>query len=186
MNNEFTNVQQFLDYVESLGFELLIPYIYKGTDYSIPLIKTKKTVNEKLQNELKYYLHKFRKELINILSIKNKEDKIMNTISITTNGKTVFIQGGNISVHNGVITVDGNTIDIGGRCGQQVIIHGDCGSIACDGSVEVKGAITGNIDCGGSCQCGDVTGDIEAGGSVQASNAGGSIDAGGSVHISKH
>jgi hypothetical protein len=27
--------------------------------------------------------------------------------------------------------------------------------------------VSGNVECGGSCQCGNVGGDIDAGGSVQ-------------------
>lgn len=111
----------------------------------------------------------------------------MNRITITTNGKTVTVEGQrNISVINGNIIVDGKRIDVGEiGAGHEVTITGNCGSIKCDGNVTVEGSVYGNIDCGGSCKCGDVSGDIDAGGSVQGSSYGGNIDAGGSVRITR-
>jgi len=108
----------------------------------------------------------------------------MNRITITSNGKTVSVEGtGKICIRDGTVIVDGKRIDIGD--GHDITIQGNCGSIQCDGNVTVEGSVTGNIDCGGSCRCGDVSGDIDAGGSVQGSSYGGNIDAGGSVHITR-
>ena len=102
---------------------------------------------------------------------------------ININGFVFECQNGNISIHNGKVSLDGKTITIGE--GKEINIHGTINRIDTDGNVAVSGNVTGNIDCGGSVNCFDVHGDIDAGGSVVATNVTGSINAGGSVVIKK-
>lgn len=85
---------------------------------------------------------------------------------ITVNGKTYETEGKNISVINGVVTVDGK--QVGGEVSGVVEIkfEGDLASLKSDASVS----------------CGNVQGTVQAGGSVNADNVGGDINAGGSVN----
>ena len=108
------------------------------------------------------------------------------TTIITINGRTFSICGnGNVVITSRGATVDGYNVDIGdvGKC-PNVTIEGNCGTVTCGGSATVNGSVIGNIDCGGSCQCGDVGGNVDAGGSVQVGGSvRGDIDAGGSVTV---
>lgn len=121
---------------------------------------------------------------------------------IIVNGKRIEVQGDNISIKNGEVYVDGKKVDGSKPTSElKIIIEGNVGNLTVDnGSVEVKGMVTGNvdcggsfkghdvmgsIDCGGSVQCNDVGQSIDCGGSVQCGNVGGEIDAGGSVNYRK-
>lgn len=100
---------------------------------------------------------------------------------ITINGKTITCSGTNVVINNGMVIVDGKTIQECNSGDIKVTIEGDVNKIDCGGSVEVHGN-SGNIDCGDNCEVsGDVKGDIDAGGSVTCGNVSGDIDAGGSV-----
>ena len=121
----------------------------------------------------------------------------MSTIRI--NGVTVT--GNSISVQNGVIKVDGHTVDINTAelTTLKIEVTGGLASLACDGDVtcqdvggNVRAAgnvhsanVNGDVDAGGSVSCGEVAGSIDAGGSVRCGHVSGNIDAGGSVHCSK-
>jgi len=109
----------------------------------------------------------------------------MTTIRI--NGQIIECNTGNISIRsaNGAtcITIDGKQINIGNSV--DVHIEGNCGSIDCPGSVNVTGSVNGDINCGGSCDCGDVVGDIQAGGSIEAGSVSGDMNAGGSIRCKR-
>ena len=104
--------------------------------------------------------------------------------TVKVNGKTYH--GNNISVINGKIIVDGKE-QLSSDCNAElkIVVNGQVDKIITDRSVTVKGNISGNIECGGSCSVdGSVGGEVDCGGSC---NVGGSvlgdIDAGGSVSI---
>jgi hypothetical protein len=108
----------------------------------------------------------------------------MNTITI--NGVTIQ-SAGNLTIRNNQVIVDGKVINgtIGITDTSQVTIVGNVNKLDVSGSVEVQGDVTGNIDCGGSCHCGNVGGSIDCGGSCTSGDVNGDIDAGGSVHCSR-
>jgi hypothetical protein len=107
----------------------------------------------------------------------------MNRLSI--NGMIIETCGpANISIRNGTITVNGETIK-GIKDISHVSIKGNVNNITVTGDVDVEGDVEGDVDAGGNVTCEDVHGDIDAGGNVSAKNAKQKIDAGGNVHISK-
>jgi hypothetical protein len=94
------------------------------------------------------------------------------SIIITDKGK-VNINGKDISIINGVITVDGKVVD-------SDIIPKDNVTIICDGDLI-------SVNATGSVTCKNVHGNVVAGGSVHvACNIEGSINAGGSVNVKGH
>lgn len=105
--------------------------------------------------------------------------------NIIVNGRAISVSGNNISIINDAIYVDGKKIEGGLSGAVEVSFTGDICSLKCDGEVTIKGNVLGNIDCGGSCECGDVGGYVDAGGSVRCGKVNGDVDAGGSVRISK-
>lgn len=105
---------------------------------------------------------------------------------ITVNGVDVGA-GRDISIINGVVTVDGQKVDMDviGTCIQPGIVKiivegGDIHELKTDASVTCQD-VTGNVDAGGSVRCRDVGGKVDAGGSIDCGEVHGSVDAGGSV-----
>ena len=105
-----------------------------------------------------------------------------NKTTVTMNGRTVVIEGSNVSVTNGKIYVDGKPLDLDDFSSKPisieingnvdhlevegpVTVNGECGSVRCSGSFHGRD-IKGNVDCMGSCHCGNVSGDVKAMGSV--------------------
>ena len=85
----------------------------------------------------------------------------------TVNGKKICIKGGgNISIIDGVIKVDGKIVQELDS-GYHITVEGDVRTLACDASVDVKG----NVET------------LEADGSVRIGGNCGSLEADGSVHI---
>lgn len=103
---------------------------------------------------------------------------------ITINGKTIEVQGNNISVINGVIKVDGKVIEEGLSGTVKIEWQGDLASLTSDGDVTC-GNIQGDVQVGGSLRCGDVGKSATVGGSVQCGPIRGDLVAGGSVRVSK-
>lgn len=98
---------------------------------------------------------------------------------ISIDGRT--FTGNNISIIDGVVTVD-SVQQNGTLTGQvQLKIEGTLDSLTTDASVNMKGQINGNVEAGGSVKCDDIGGNVNAGGSVKCDNVSGSIQAGGSV-----
>jgi hypothetical protein len=101
--------------------------------------------------------------------------------TITINGKTFQCSGGNITISNGKVIVDGKIIESNIGCNAEIVINGNVNKIDCDYNVVVYGN-SGSIDCGGSCTVdGNVKGNVDASGSVKCGNVSGDINAGGSV-----
>ena len=102
--------------------------------------------------------------------------------TVTVNGKTIRVQGNNISIINDKIIVDGTPLNEAlDQPNITVIVEGDCKILSASGNVEVRGN-AGSIDCRGSCHVdGNVTGNVDASGSVTCGDVGGNIDASGSV-----
>lgn len=101
---------------------------------------------------------------------------IINGVKIQTDGKSISIQGDKVFV-------DGKVVKDGLSGIVKVEFKGDLASLQSDSSVVVHGNVQGDVDAGGSIECGDVGGSVDAGGSVRSSKVGGNIDAGGSVSI---
>lgn len=86
--------------------------------------------------------------------------------SICVNGKTIVTSGKNISIVNGKIKVDGNTLYEEHNQNIYIEVQGNCGNIDTTGNVTVNGNCE-NIDCNGSVTCyGDINGDIDCNGNV--------------------
>lgn len=105
--------------------------------------------------------------------------------NITINGRSFSVKGNNISVINNRVIVDGVVIEDGLSGIVEVKFEGDIASLRCDGSATINGNVMGNVDAGGSVDCGDVGRNVDASGSVRCGNVGGDIDAGGSVRYSR-
>ncbi len=99
--------------------------------------------------------------------------------SITIDGKT--FSGNNVSIINGVVTIDGVAQD--GKLEGKVELHitGVLDSLETDASVNMKGEIKGDVSAGGSVNCDDVGGNVSAGGSVNCDDVDGNVTAGGSI-----
>jgi len=111
----------------------------------------------------------------------------------TINGQTFNIDGNNICIRDGVVTVDGNKItevdqvkiqwegDLASLETDQSVSCGDVdGDVKAGGSVNCD-SVGGSVDANGSANCDSVKGDVKAGGSVSCDSVGGNITAGGSV-----
>lgn len=105
---------------------------------------------------------------------------------VTVNGKTIKVQGNNITVLNDRIIVDGKRLDESMDFKNiTIVVEGNCNSLDACGDVEVKGDC-GRVDCNGSCHIeGNVLGNVGASGSVTCGNVGGDIDASGSVRCTR-
>ena len=103
---------------------------------------------------------------------------------ITINGVTIEVDssnGSSINVRNGVVSVGGVVVQTGLSGVVEIIWSGPAASINADGSVTVNGEVKGDVDAGGSINCGNVSGSADAGGSINCGNIGGNADAGGSI-----
>jgi len=99
--------------------------------------------------------------------------------TITINGST--FNGNNVSIINGVVTIDGKAQN--GTVNGVVeirIIEGAITNLTTDASVTC-GKVDGDVQAGGSVNCDGIGGSINAGGSVRCDSVGGSVNAGGSV-----
>ena len=90
----------------------------------------------------------------------------MATNRIVINGITVEVEGSNVVVRNGVLYVDGESVQSQLSGDVNIIWEGDLANLFADGSVT----------------CGDVEGNVTAGGSVRSQKIDGNVTAGGSVH----
>lgn len=98
---------------------------------------------------------------------------------ITINGTRIEIEGNNVSIVNGIVTVDGVIISTV-PSGVEIHWKGDLASLTTDSSV-ICDNVQGDVDAGGSVNCDNVKGSVTAGGSVNCDDVGGSVSAGGSV-----
>lgn len=105
--------------------------------------------------------------------------------SININGKKISgLSGSNISIVNGVVTVDGKVVDgCTNEHGQLTInLEGTIDTLTCDESVSINGGRVGQIDAKGSVNCDNVDGPVKAAGSVNCDDVNGDVHAGGSVN----
>ncbi len=102
----------------------------------------------------------------------------MNTIQI--NG-TIY-NGNNVSIRNGVVTIDGVVqSDSSAKGAVEIrVLSGSIDQLHTDLSVNCAN-VTGNVAAGGSVNCDAVGGNVAAGGSVNCDDIGGNVSAGGSV-----
>lgn len=105
-------------------------------------------------------------------------------MSINISGRS--FSGKNVSIINGVVTVDGVRQDMKLDNGPTEIriLEGALVNLTTDASVNCN-EVKGNVQAGGSVQCDNVGGSVNAGGSVQCDDVGGSVNAGGSVRHGK-
>lgn len=103
--------------------------------------------------------------------------------TVTMNGKTY--SGNNISIINGVVTIDGKIVE---DCDLpenvfKIKIEGSVENIFTDKSVECN-MVSGNITAGGSVACDSIKGYVESVGSVNCEDIGGDVNSSGSVNCS--
>ncbi len=98
---------------------------------------------------------------------------------ITVNGVRIECEGNNVSVVNGVVTVDGKQV-ANIQTGTTIKWEGPLATLTSDESVSC-GDVKGDVRAGGSVSCDKVDGSVNAGGSVSCGRVGGSVCAGGSV-----
>jgi hypothetical protein len=106
--------------------------------------------------------------------------------SIIIDGKKITVQGTNISIVNGNISIDGKPIGNTLSGEAHIIWEGDLASLNTDGSVTCNN-VHGNISSGGSINVkGNVDGNITAGGSANITGSvSGSVISGGSINYRK-
>jgi len=105
---------------------------------------------------------------------------------IIVNGNRIEVDGDtNISVVGDCIRVGSKTIASGLNGIVEVKWEGPLATLTTDGSVSVSGSVEGDVNAGGSVNCGDVGGNVDAGGSINCGKVGGDVEAGGSVSMRK-
>jgi len=125
---------------------------------------------------------------------------IMSTITI--NGKTYITKGNDISIIDGIVSVDGNIIEAGLSGNVKITWDGPLanlradGDVTCEnvngkldagGNIHIKGNVNSNVNSGGSVHVsGNVGGNVQAGGSITAKDVGGYARASGSLHCNSH
>lgn len=123
-----------------------------------------------------------------------KEVRFLNLFSrgktstfISGNGKVningVTYEGNSITITNNEVLIDGKVVKNSVSGVVKIKIEGNPAKVYSDASVEVKGDVLGDVDSGGSVNCGNVKGNVDAGGSVRCGTVGGSVHAGGSVSM---
>jgi hypothetical protein len=99
-------------------------------------------------------------------------------MSITINGVVYGnIEGGNISIINGRVTIDGVLQDQQVQGVVKIIVEGDLASLKTDASVQC-GNVHGDVTAGSSVSCDNVEGSVSAGSSVSCENVGRNVSAG--------
>ncbi len=106
----------------------------------------------------------------------------MARLNIRVNGKSISVEGNNVSIINDTVMVDGKVIKRSASGVVKVVVQGTINELRTDASVEC-GDVAGSVEAGGSVNCKNVGKDVDAGGSVNSMKVGGDIDAGGSVVI---
>ena len=99
---------------------------------------------------------------------------------ITINDKTIEVTGSHISISNGVVKVDGVTVESGLQGVVEVKWEGPIAILSTDASVTC-GDVGGNVTAGGSVHSGNIQGSVNAGGSIHAGDISGNASAGGSI-----
>jgi hypothetical protein len=105
----------------------------------------------------------------------------MNQIII--NGKSINVQGNNISVINDKVYVDGKLVESGLSGRVEISFKGDLANLKTDGSATVHGDVRRDVIASGSVKCHNVEGDVDASGSVNCGKIGGNVRASGSIRM---
>lgn len=92
--------------------------------------------------------------------------------------------GSNVSIVNGVIQINGNTIHDTGNSNIVISSQGAKFTLKCDKDVTVEGDVNGGVEAKGNVICRNVTGGVEASGDVKCGNVTGGIEAGNNVSVS--
>lgn len=110
---------------------------------------------------------------------------------ITIGGKTIEVEGNNISIQDDKLYVDGVLVDLDQEGGLvkfasngilKIKWEGDTlANLKTDKNVECEN-VAGNVDAGGSIRCGTVSGSVTCEGSVNCEDVGEGVKAGGSVN----
>lgn len=102
---------------------------------------------------------------------------------VNINGREYI--GQNITIRNGIVTIDGvpQPSSVSGVV-EVRILEGEVRNLSSDASI-VAGLVLGNVSAGGSVSCDDVDGTVQAGGSVTCCHVAGSVMAGGSINLRK-
>lgn len=112
--------------------------------------------------------------------------KMKSSNIININGKSISVQGNNISIVNNKVYVDGKLVEEGLTGDVKITFEGELANLDSSASVTVNGNVKGDIDASGSVTVyGDVGGDVDASGSVTCGNVGGDVDASGSVSFKR-
>ena len=91
-------------------------------------------------------------------------------MTIYVNNRKVVCNSGNVSIHDGVVIVDGKQRDYPKDINQKITITGNCGNIDIVGNLTIEGDVNGDIDVTGNVTCANVGGDIDATGNVVIKN----------------
>lgn len=94
----------------------------------------------------------------------------MNTIVI--NGRSISVQGNNISVVNDKIYVDGKLVESGLSGNVKVEFTGDLATLECN-TCKITGNVQGDVKTN-TIECGDVGGDVKAN-TVKCGNVAGKV-----------
>ncbi|AYC51937.1 hypothetical protein [Bacillus licheniformis] len=122
-------------------------------------------------------------KILNFLGKSKTSTVLSSNGKVTVNGVTY--EGNNITITNNEVLIDGKAVESSVSGVVKVKIEGTPAKVYSDASVEVKGDVLGDVDSGGSVNCGNIKGNVDAGGSVRCGTVGGSVDAGGSVRMGR-
>ena len=87
-------------------------------------------------------------------------------MEISVNGFRIICGQGNVTVRNGIVTIDGQTVDC--TKDKEIIINGNCNNIDIAGNLTVNGDISGNVDITGNMHCGKIIGRVDAVGNIRS------------------
>ena len=97
---------------------------------------------------------------------------------ITINGQTY--SGKNVSIINGVVTIDGKQQDGNKLSGiVRIELTGDLANVQVDAPIVVHGNVHGSVTAEGPVTCGNVEGDVDADGPCTCGNVKGNVTADG-------
>jgi len=94
------------------------------------------------------------------------------------NGKKNVVEGNNVSIVNGVITVDGKAVETKLSGIVKIIWEGPIANVKSDSSIVVNGDVSGNVAAGSHVSCENVNGSVAAGSHINCESIGGNASAG--------
>lgn len=113
--------------------------------------------------------------------------KIFGNKSVSViNGKRYV--GNNITMHNGIVTVDGVVQNDNNNLNNKTIlieINCNVDKIECDESIVINGDVAGNINAGKNVSCDNVVGNVSAGTNVSCDDVRGNVSAGFNINCDR-